>query len=85
MAQKMFVHKITVTGDFHFPIDMLRYDQCFPDSESDSGRIHRTLQLGGSNEKEVITLVHYGQKSWFPTRARWESFGWKVLKSTLWS
>lgn len=61
----------TATGEGSFPIDMLRYDQCFPaDSEGVDALMH-----GGSVVR--LALLH-------PTRTvrltpdRWESFGWHI-------
>lgn len=77
---RMYHHKIFVEGRFQFPIDMLRYDECHPASESDSGQIMKTFEPGGSDENETIMLIHYTPyKHWEPTKARWASFGWKVL------
>lgn len=64
------VHDFAVEGSGEFPIDMLRYDRCWPAAEaqvpyltaSRSGRRH--VLLTGLQE---------------PTQARWQSFGWRVL------
>jgi len=60
-----------VEGRDEFPIDMLRYDQCWPERELDSGLIQRH----GENR---IILVR-GDRTIGPTVDRWKSYGWKVL------
>ena len=63
-----------VEGRGSFPIDMLRYDSCFPAHESDSGEIEASLRPREGNVSRAIFLR--GPRE--PTVARWASFGWKV-------
>jgi hypothetical protein len=66
--------EFTVWGRGEFPVDMLRYDQCWPSAESHSARFsdrHMRDEAGGRH----ITLTGLRE----PTTARWESFGWQVL------
>ena len=69
---------------FGFPVDMLRYDHCWPCSEEDSAKIIQTNDLRKyQNEEEVtVKLRAYGPAGWEPTRGRWESFGWVVVSRT---
>ena len=60
-----------VEGRDEFPINMLHYDQCWPERELDSGLIQRH----GENR---IILVR-GDRTVGPTVDRWKSYGWKVL------
>jgi hypothetical protein len=69
-----------------FPIDMLRYDSCYPSKDSVSvSRILNSLDINqiieGDPEDRMITLVHnsHGDKNWTPTIARWESYGYRVV------
>jgi len=70
---------------FSFPVDMLRYDDCCPNTESDSARIHQSFDLRGrlpnlTNPKEfIVELRHFGAPNFKPTWGRWESFSWKVV------
>jgi len=68
----------TVIGHGTFPLDMLRYDACYPiDSESVSG-----LEYDRDNRHEprkVQLRSHLNS----PTNARWASFGWLVLRETV--
>jgi hypothetical protein len=76
MASKRYFVRFTVEGSGIFPLDMLRYDRCYPRSENDAntaqdGRVRRQVELLAPNRAEAY---------WQPTAGRWESFGWKVLK-----
>jgi hypothetical protein len=67
--------KIEVTGGGAFPIDMLRYDQCSPYSETDSHMIEDSIrEMTG---RRTITLIGRNSKG-EPTPGRWDSFNWKV-------
>ena len=65
-----------VRGHGKFPTDMMRYDACFPHSESDSWRIDDTEARG----KRVVIMQRAAapRKSWTPS-PRWPSYGWEVL------
>jgi hypothetical protein len=66
-AQQAFTFTVEGPGNVTFPFDMLRYDLCWPKSETDSGMLTsdwpRTIELRGLKE---------------PTVRRWASFGWTV-------
>ena len=64
MAKRL--EKFGVEGDGKFPIDMLRYDSCWPHSSIDVDAFNR-------KGRRTITLASYSA----PTIARWESFGWR--------
>ena len=70
------LHEFTVRGRTSFPIDMLRYDSCWPKSEArDSVAITASFQrIKGVKEERQVTLTGLRE----PTEGRWESFGWKV-------
>ena len=80
----LFKYTATIRIEAHgeFPIDMLRYDQCYPEHGS-----HQILSCtyGKSRDVEVCRVVDsawYG-KSWEPfTYRRWASFVCPVLKVT---
>jgi hypothetical protein len=67
------MYRFTVVGGTSFPIDMLRYDDCWPASERDAGLIERMIRHEHKGIEEVALrgLCH-------PTEARWESFMWQV-------
>jgi hypothetical protein len=57
-----------------FPLDMLRYDQCWPASEWDTLAIQDAItapELGA----QAVTLVSNSE----PDPERWQSFGWQII------
>lgn len=86
---KLIPIKISVTGSGEFPIDMLRYDGCFPLSEGDSGLIESSYSHSIASPEagefppikiKVILLKPNGYKHWTPSYSRWKSFGWEVIE-----
>lgn len=69
-------YKFRVRGHFQFPLDMLRYDQCWPVSESsDVPAIYRSIDRDTTQETVELQGLN------MPTVARWKSFGWEVVGS----
>ena len=62
---KMF----TVEGSGHFPLDMLRYDKCYPASSADVARIM-------DDRQRTIRLMTHARHA--PSHGRWNSFLWGV-------
>lgn len=62
-----------VTGRGEFPVDMLRYDGCWPVDGVDASNI-----LGGQDAplRTVKLMSMRDRKDWQPTVARWQSFLW---------
>ena len=75
---KKYYQTFVVETVFNFPIDMLRYDGCFPHSEMDAGKIDRSLTLQGHNPVEVKIGRYVSTKHDQPTVERWMSFGCKI-------
>lgn len=75
MKQKRLIVTVSGTGDF--PVDMLRYDRCTPEHETDSGLIARSFAPLYS-EKLQINLLYVDRE---PTEARWKSFSWEIVKT----
>lgn len=73
-----YCHEIKVAGSGCFPVDMLRYNQCWPATSEDCSAIIDTFEPG-KLEHYRINLKHYDHKSWEPTKDRWLSFGWRVV------
>ena len=72
--------QFTVIGRGVFPLDMLRYDGCYPKSEKDTV----TMRTDGLRELTLHKTLNWGTphellKVWVPTVGRWNSFGWAVL------
>lgn len=77
---KQYIHVYTVESpNWGFPVDMLRYDQSWPATESDAIAIGDQRMIAGHSQ---VNLCHYGEKRWEPTRGRWASFGWRVVAHT---
>jgi hypothetical protein len=78
-SYRQYIVSFRVEGRYPFPIDMLRYDRCWPASSDDAARIDYS-RLPGNREVYIIKLYmaadHAGA---VPTAARWSSFGWTVL------
>jgi|APSaa5957512622_1039677.scaffolds.fasta_scaffold63508_2 hypothetical protein len=78
----MYRTTFEVTGRGSFPLDMLRYDQCFP---SDTGSANNMARSGEHDAPQhdlpVVILCHdHADPEWGPTFARWASFGWGVTR-----
>src|SRR5262245_3246387 len=74
----------TVEGVLPFPIDMLRYDRCFPADEAQSAAITRTLNgyVGGHTQVRVARFWR-GDMPKYPTADRWRAFGWDIIPNTM--
>lgn len=71
--------RFKVEGTWPFPVDMLRYDCCFPASQADVVRIEE-MMVAPDYGKVTIELEAVHHSRWAPTSARWESFGWRVIE-----
>jgi hypothetical protein len=79
-----YIQEFTVTGHGAFPLDMLRYDSCYPRTQDDVMQIERSLTDHGYQEaREVRLLRPVESKRNLPTTARWNSFRWPILIATL--
>lgn len=77
----MKVNYAIVRGKLPFPVDMLRYDKCYPATEQDSMLILQSIEREWPGEFK-ITEISVGiifEKGTSLTIARWESFGWTAL------
>jgi hypothetical protein len=63
------VKTFIATGKGPFPVDMLRYDQCWPTYTQDATEIFGLQKRG-----VMLTTIN----KFAPTHGRWESFGWVV-------
>ena len=81
MGASAYLHSVVVVGSGYFPVDMLRYDHCWPaDTESAMEVVNRDRDdLKGSRKVRVLCL---DRKGWKPTVDRWRSFGWDVKEHT---
>lgn len=84
MRDKLFEHKFKVRPStegrhYPFPVDMLRYDGCYPASEYFACRIQQSFPPAREYPGEVELIARNSQPRWQPTLGRWESFGWTVV------
>lgn len=76
----LYSQSIAIQGHGSFPIDMLRYDSCYPDSSEDASKIHDSLEKFESKTIRVRRLVDSKKKMW--TFDRWKSFGWTFVEGS---
>lgn len=74
-----------VEGKPPFPIDMLRYDMCWPYWEKDSINItactrpRERLPDGSRSAHLTCTVTLQTFRDIEPTKDRWQSFAWRVV------
>jgi hypothetical protein len=95
VGRKLYPVTATVEGAGEFPIDMLRYDACWPASERDSAILLDSMNGSG---RRKVQLYHYTESA--PARldprdpeymgarvgltpARWRSFSWRIVSVEL--
>jgi hypothetical protein len=71
LEMKKSYYEFVVRGTSSFPLDMLRYDCCYPASQDG---VSNMIGRGGSTRE--VTLKADSP----PTPGRWASFGWQVVK-----
>ncbi len=69
----MYEHTADISFSFEFPLDMLRYDQCYPSRGEDSARI---TTKDSELPVRVTTIRNTRMPPW--TEGRWRSFGCAV-------
>jgi hypothetical protein len=67
------IYTFIVAGNDQFPLDMMRYDICYPQREVDSHQIERSFR---SRERRTRRVTLVSSKA--PTEARWGAFGWLI-------
>ena len=72
--------RFTVFGEGVFPVDMLRYDRCVPDTQEDVA-----LAFTARRDRRHVRLIGYAERGREaqPTGGRWLSFGWGVLEGSV--
>jgi hypothetical protein len=77
----MYSHTFIVQGRGAFPMDMLRYDHCYPADTGGAQLIAESWEAPrpGSQDRAVTLMATTTHKTWEPTKARWNSFGWGVI------
>jgi hypothetical protein len=76
-----------VQGSGEFPHDMLRYDHCWPESESQTPLLSSDPRLYPEShyrERRQILIERFIESAKErPASGRWRSFGWEVLEDTV--
>lgn len=67
----------TAIGSGIFPIDMLRYDECYPVTSMDANAIAESIDQD-TRYNEVRRIRLRGSMRFGPTVRRWESFGFTI-------
>jgi len=72
-----YYQSFVVTGVGYFPLDMLRYDYCYP---ADDSAVKNIVVKGyyEIEERSVRLARTVEGKDIQPTTGRWLSFGWQV-------
>lgn len=73
---RMIRGTFTVEGNDAFPIDMLRFDYCWPRTQDDALMIEASMGAIASGPWRI--RLHTA-KDTAPTAARWKGFGWKAV------
>mgnify|MGYP001606312643 CR=1 FL=1 len=68
--------KVVVAGCGPFPIDMLRYDSCVPQTEIEVAAL---VSASGDYKTRRVQLYRYSYDATPATAARWQSFGWTIV------
>jgi len=78
-AKKHLRYRFTVraSGPMGFPIDMLRYDTCWPRTSQATQMIGLLISPGAVANGQTREVELTGEAP--PNYARWRSFGWLVL------
>lgn len=78
----MWKFEFTVRGSGKFPVDMLRYDSCYP-ADSDSATMILLDDEEFSPRDVHLIMVRKTRDECFPTVRRWGSFGWSCKSDPL--
>lgn len=74
-TKKRFLLRFVVSGHGAFPMEMLRDDRCFPDTEEDVNKLTRC-------ELRTVSLCsHVSTKGDYPAAHKWREKGWRVMPS----
>lgn len=79
---RAFIREFRVVGRGDFPMDMLRYDSCWPKDSESASEMHFDFLKGEAAYhawREQLRLVSLRTVSNQPTPARWQSMGWIVV------
>lgn len=75
-----YVQKFKVKGTGQFPLDMLRYERCWP---ADSDMVLELVPPHTKEERVVELCRHVDFKKELPTAGRWQSYRWQVVEGSV--
>jgi len=76
----MYLTIFYVTGSSVFPLDMLRYDHCYPLRTEDAMALETPTGARRLENRTVRLVATSTNPKWGPVFDRWNSFGWGVTK-----
>lgn len=80
---KVYVTTFSVGGRSDFPLDMLRYDNCYPARSEDAAAIVATIaRYDGEHETIKLEKRHAGKDPNL-TPDRWASFVWSLDRDSI--
>jgi len=77
---KRYRHRATIQTESAFPVDMLRYDACYPSTERDSTVIQNSIT---DHDGVTVTVERIDTEAggrW--TLGRWRSFCCEIVKTS---
>jgi hypothetical protein len=76
-------YNFEVEGRTQFPLDMLRYDACWPEGQEDVSKIHSLMEtetrMQMRREGKLPARIRLCSNTMARTTARWNSVGWRVV------
>lgn len=75
-----YEHKFEVVGQTVFPIDMLRYDSCYPETTKDAENVVKSFNPEDRTMKSVALVCVTTNRHWRPAADRWRAAGWMVRR-----
>lgn len=78
----LYRHEATVDVKGSFPVDMLRYDRCYPASEEGAYAIAVSL-TDVRRDSFCVTLRALSSSKTHWTPVRWRSFGATIVETTV--
>lgn len=76
-AQKLYRFTVEGRADSGFPLDMLRFDQCWPRTQDSADKVFGQFASNRAGwERHIVSIMLSGICE--PSVERWASFGWRV-------
>jgi len=71
--------RFSVEGSGEFPLDMLRFDRCWPSGAGDAAQIGAHYGMADPEAVRARTVALETAEKYAPNRQRWLSFRWRVV------